>query len=71
MSTAGAECVSAPIDTKSAPVGASSGTRSSVTPPEISSFARPFAGDRFADVRRSTVVDEDDVGPGGERFVDL
>ena len=46
MSMAGAECVSAPTDTKSAPVAASSGIRSSVTPPEISIFARPRARDR-------------------------
>src|SRR3954469_3006211 len=40
-SAAGAECVSAPTDTKSAPVIASSGSRARVTPPEISVFARP------------------------------
>src|SRR5688572_26655382 len=37
----GAECVSAPIETNCAPVVASSGMRASVTPPEISIFARP------------------------------
>ena len=41
MSMAGAECVSAPTETKPAPVAASSGIRSSVTPPEISIGARP------------------------------
>ena len=41
MSTAGAEWVSAPTETKSAPVAASSGMRASVTPPDISVFARP------------------------------
>ena len=43
MSIAGAEWVSAPTETQSAPVAASSGMRSSVTPPEISILARPFA----------------------------
>ena len=41
MSAAGAECVSAPTDTESAPVEANSGMRSSVAPPEISIPARP------------------------------
>ena len=41
MSAAGAEWVIAPTDTYSAPVRASSGRRSRVTPPEISIFARP------------------------------
>ncbi len=42
-STAGAECVSAPTETKSAPVAAISGIRASVTPPDTSTCARPFA----------------------------
>src|SRR5262249_58917417 len=41
MSAAAAEWVSAPTDTKSAPVAASCGIRSSVTPPEISTWACP------------------------------
>ena len=40
-SRAGAECVSAPTETKSTPVPAISRTVSSVTPPLASSFARP------------------------------
>ena len=59
MSTAGAECVSAPTETKSAPVAASSGIRSSVTPPEISIFARPpRATDGFANLVERQVVEE-------------
>ena len=50
---AGAECVSAPTETKSAPVAASSGIRSSVTPPEISIFARPRARRRRRECDRS------------------
>ena len=42
-SAARTECVSAPTDTKSAPVGGDLGKRSSVTPPEISTIARPSA----------------------------
>jgi hypothetical protein len=41
MSAAGAECVSAPTETKSAPRSTSDGSRSNVTPPEISMRARP------------------------------
>ena len=60
MSMAGAECVSAPTETKFAPVAASSGIRSSVTPPEISTAARPRArGPRFADLLERHVVHED------------
>ena len=60
MSMAGAECVSAPTETKSAPVAASSGMRSSVTPPEISIFARPRARrDGLANAVGRHVVDED------------
>src|SRR6185295_10519975 len=40
-SRARAECVSAPIETKSTPVSAIARTLSSVTPPEASSLARP------------------------------
>src|SRR5690606_8366650 len=41
MSPAWAWCVSAPTLTKSAPVAASRGRRSSVIPPDTSTFARP------------------------------
>ena len=72
MSAAGAECVSAPIDTKSAPVAASSGIRARVTPPEISVFARPGAtSDGLDDLRCRQVVEEHDVGAGSERGVNL
>ena len=72
MSTAGAECVSAPTDTKSAPVAASSGIRSSVTPPEISICgAAARARDRLANLVGGHVVDEDRLDAGGERLVDL
>ena len=52
MSAAGAECVSAPTDTQSAPIAASAAARSSVTPPEISTRARPR--DRGAPPRASS-----------------
>ena len=72
MSTAGAECVSAPTDTKSAPVAASSGMRSSVTPPEISTFARPRARRTASRMSSSAqVVGQDDVRARRERLVDL
>ena len=54
MSMAGAECVSAPTETKSAPVAASSGMRSSVTPPEISILARPARARPPRGCRRSS-----------------
>ena len=43
MSAAGAECVSAPTLMMSMPVRASAAMRSSVTPPDTSTSARPFA----------------------------
>ena len=69
MSAACTECVSAPTDTKSAPVVASSGMRASVTPPETSVFARPaMMRHGAADLRRRQVVEQDDVGAGVGRF---
>ena len=72
MSTAGAECVSAPTETKSAPVAAIAAIRSSVTPPETSTCARPRA--RLTTSRRSSsehVVGENARRARRQRLVEL
>ena len=74
-SSAGAEWVSAPIEISSTPVAATSATLSSVIPPEASRLAPPPArvalGDGLAQLGRVHVVEQQPVGPGGERLGDL
>ena len=73
MSSAGAECVSAPIEMKSAPGPCvSAGSESSVTPPDTSTSAAPSSSvDGRAHLAGRHVVEHDEVDAGGARFVDL
>ncbi len=78
-SRAGAECVSAPTETKSTPVPATPRTLSRVIPPEASRVATgPWAWaagisrrDRGAELRNAHVVEKQAVGSGVERVRDL
>ena len=68
----GAECVSAPIETRCTPVSATARTVSSVTPPDASSSAR--LRKRFASARSSSdraVVEQQPLGAGRERLLGL
>ena len=69
MSSAGAECVSAPIEMKSGRDRANAGSESSVTPPETSTRHAPVEQlDGRAHFARRHVVEHDDVGTRGARF---
>ena len=73
MSAAGAECVSAPTLITSTPAfGELASTRSSVMPPEASSRARPARTPHGLAQRLDVeVVEQDDVGAGPERLLEL
>ena len=72
MSAAGAEWVRVPTDTYSAPVRASSGIWSSVTPPEISIFAPATApAHSLSYLFDRHVVDQDAGHARIERRIDL
>ena len=72
ISSAGAECVSAPTEIRSTPVSAIARTVARSTPPDASRIARPPRDrDRLTHHLDRHVVEQDDLGAGIERQPEL
>ena len=72
ISSAGAECVSAPTEIRSTPVSAIARTVVRLTPPDASRIARPPRDrDRLAHHLDRHVVEQDDLGAGSQRQLEL